>query len=103
MIHEYIQTENNDGEPTGKYILHNEHGEREKKGPKTTKPKAATAQVPIGQIALVIEKMNSNKSLPKSMMKLLSCNCEVAARREVFKCPGWHKFVLNLGLKSMPE
>ena len=28
-IHEYIQTEIN-GQPTGKYILHNEHGERKK-------------------------------------------------------------------------
>ena len=26
-IHEYIRTENNDGEPTGKYILHTEHGD----------------------------------------------------------------------------
>ena len=79
--HEFIQIENNDGKPTGKYILHNVNGER-KKGLKATAAKAVTSKVQIGQIALVIEKMNGNKSLPKPTMKLLSFDCQVAARRE---------------------
>ena len=103
-IHEYVQTENNAGEPTGKYQLHNVVGER-KKNSKPTTAKVVTSKVPIGQIALLMEKMNNVKSLPKATMKLLSYNCEVAARdrSEVFKCPGWHKFALDLGLKPMPE
>ena len=53
-------------------------------------------------------KMNNGKSLPKATMKILSYNCEVAARSysEFFMCPGWqswHKFSLDLGLKPMPE
>ena len=74
-IHEYIQTENNDGEPSGKYQLHNVDGERKKlKGSKATTAKADTSKVPIGQIALVPvnEKMNGNTSLPKATMKFLS-------------------------------
>ena len=101
-IHDYIQTESNDGKPTGKYILHNEHGER-KKGSNGTRSKAVTAKVPIGQIVFLIDKMNGNKSIPKNTMSLLSFNCEVADGRNVFKCPGWRKFVVNLGLKPMPE
>ena len=100
-IHEYIQTEIN-GQPTGKYILHNEHGEK-KRGSKATKAKAVTSEVEIAQIAYLIEKMNSDKSLPKNTMKLLSFNCEVAARTKIFVCPGWHKFAIDLGLKPMPE
>ena len=80
----------------------NVDGER-KKGSKATTAKAVTLKVPIGQIAWVIEKMNNDKSLPKVTMKLLWYNCEVAARSEVFKCPGWRKFALDLGLKPMPE
>ena len=81
------------------------HMDREKKGSKSgaTTAKSVTSKVPIGPIAFLIDKMNSNKSLPKNTMKLLSYNCEVAARRAVFKCTGWQKFVLHLGLKPMPE
>ena len=94
-IHEYIQTEIN-GQPSGKYIPHNEHGET-KKGSRATKAKAVTAKVEIAQIAFLIEKMNKDKSLPNSTMKLLSFNCAVAGRRKIFKCPGWRKFALHLG------
>lgn len=100
-IHEYIQTEIN-CQPTGKYIPHTEHGET-KKGSKATKVKAATSEVEIAQIALSIEKMNKDKSIPNATMKLLSFNYEVAARRDIFKCPGWRKFGLDLGLWPMPE
>ena len=100
-IHEYIQTEINK-RPTGKHILHNGHGET-KKGSKSTKAKAVITQVEIAQIGFLIEKMNSDKSIPKNTMKLLSFNCEVAARRKIFVCPGWRKFALDLGLWPMPE
>ena len=100
-IHEYIQTEINE-QPTGKYQLHNAHGEK-KKGSKTTKPKAVTSEVEIAQIAFLIESLNKDKSIPNPTMKLLSFNCEVAARRDIFVCPGWHKFAIDLGLKPMPE
>ena len=91
-------------EPTRKYILHSEHGERERRVQKPcTKAKAVTSKVEIGQMDLLIEKMNSDKSVPESTMKFLSFNCEVAARREIFKCPGWRTFALDLGLKPMPE
>ena len=77
--------------------------EREKRGSKATKAKAVTSEVEIAQIAYLIEKMNSDKSLPKNTMKLLSFNCEKAARPKIFVCPGWHKFAIDLGLKPMPE
>ena len=76
---------------------------REKKGSKATKAKAVTSQVEIAQIAYLIEKMNSDKSSPKNTMKLLSFNCEVAARTKIFECPGWHKFGIDLGLKPLAE
>ena len=47
--------------------------------------------------------MSSDKSLPKATMKVFSYNCEVAVRSGVFKCPGWHKFAVDLGLKPVPE
>ena len=100
-LHEYIQTEVNQ-QPTGKYIAHNRHGEK-KKGSKSTKSKAVTSEVEIAQIAFLIESMNKDKSIPNPTMKLLSFNCEVAARRDIFVCPGWHKFAIDLGLKPMPE
>ena len=100
-IHEYIQTKINE-QPTGKYQLHNEHVEK-KKGSKTTKSKAVTSEVEIAQIAFLIESLNKEKSIPNATMKLLSFNCEVAARRDIFVCPGWHKFAIDLGLKPMPE
>ena len=100
-IHEYIQTEIN-GQPTGKYIPHNEHRET-KKGSRATKAKAVTAKVEIAQIDFLIEKMNKDESVPNPTMKLLSFNCEVAARREMFVCPGWHKFAIDLGLKPLAE
>ena len=79
--------------------------ERRKGNLKATKAncKAVTLKVPIGQNALVIEKMNNDKSMPKPKMRILSCKYEVATRREVFKCPGWCKFAIDLGLKPMPE
>ena len=59
--------------------------EREKIIRKTQQPRRLLRKSQsIGQIALVIMKMNSDKSLPKAMMKLLSYSCEVAARSEVF-------------------
>ena len=100
-LHEYIQTEVNE-QPTGKYILHNEHGEK-RRGSKSTKSKAVTSEVEIAQIAFLIESMNKDKSIPIPTMKLLSFNCEVAARREIFVCPGWHKFAIDLGLKPLAE
>ena len=100
-IHEYIQAEIKE-QPTGKYQLHIEHGEK-KKGSKTTKSKAVTSEVEIAQIAFLIESLNKEKSIPNATMKLLSFNCEVAARRDIFVCPGWHKFAIDLGLKPMPE
>ena len=90
------------GQPTGKYILHNKHGEK-KRGSKSTKSKAVTSEVEIAQIAFLIESLNKDKTIPNPAMKLLSFNCEVAARREIFVCPGWHKFAIDLGLKPMPE
>ena len=77
--------------------------EREKKGSKTTKAKAVTSEVKIAQIAYLIEKMNSDKSLPKNTMKRRSFNCEVAARTKIFVCPVWHKFAIDLGLKPLAE
>ena len=81
--------------------------EREKKGSKSTKAKVVITQVEIAQIAFLIKKMNSDKSIPKNTMKLLSFNCEVAACRKIFVCPGWHKFALamaiDLGLSPLPE
>ena len=100
-IHEYMQTEINE-QPTGKYQLHIEHGEK-KKGSKSTKSKPVTSEVEIAQIAFLIESLNKEKSIPNPTMKLLSFNCEVAARRDIFVCPGWHKFAIDLGLKPMPE
>ena len=100
-IHEYIQTEI-DEQPTGKYQLHNAHGEK-KKGSKSTKSKPVTSEVEIAQIAFLIESLNKDKTIPNPAMKLLSFNCEVAARRDIFVCPGWHKFAIDLGLKPMPE
>jgi hypothetical protein len=100
-LHEYIQTEVNQ-QPTGKYIAHNRHGEK-KKGSKTTKSEAVTSEVEIAQIAFLFESLNKDKSIPNPAMKLLSFNCEVAARRDIFVCPGWHKFAIDLGLKPMPE
>jgi hypothetical protein len=100
-IHEYIQTKIND-QPTGKYQLHIEHGEKIR-GSRSTKSKAVTSEVEIAQIAFLIESMNKEKTIPNPPMKLLSFNCEVAARREIFVCPGWHKFAIDLGLKPMPE
>ena len=100
-IHEYIQTEINE-QPTGKYQLHNAHGEK-KKGSKTTKSKAVTSEVEIAQIAFLIESLNKDKSIPNPTMKLLSFNCEVAACREIFECPEWHKFAEDLGLSPLPE
>ena len=100
-IHEYIQTEVND-QPTAKYIPHNEHGET-KRGSKSTKAKAVITQVEIAQIALSIEKMNKDKTIPNATIKLLSFNCEVAARTKIFVCPGWHKFAIDLGLKPLAE
>ena len=100
-IHEYIQTEINE-QPTGKYQLHIEHGEKIK-GSKSTKSKPVTSEVEIAQIAFLIESLNKDKSIPNPTMKLLSFNCEVAARRDIFVCPGWHKFAIDLGLKPMPE
>ena len=85
-----------------KYILHNEHGEK-KRGSKTTKSKAVTSEVEIAQIAFLIESMNKEKSIPNPTMKLLSFNCEVAARTKIFVCPGWHKFAIDLGLKPLAE
>ena len=92
-IHEYIQTKIN-GQPSGKYIPHNEHGEA-KKGSKTTKAKAVTVKVEIAQSAFLLEKMNNDESLPNPTMKLLSFNCKVAAHREIFKCTGRRKFALG--------
>ena len=100
-IHEYIQTEINE-QPTGKYQLHIEHGEKIK-GSKRTKSKPVTSEVEIAQIAFLIESLNKEKSIPNPTMKLLSFNCEVAARRDIFVCPGLHKFAIDLGLKPMPE
>lgn len=100
-LHEYIQTEVNQ-QPTGKYIAHNRHGEK-KKGSKSTKSEAVTSEVEIAQIAFLIESLNKDKTIPNPTMKLLSFNCEVAARRDIFVCPGWHKFAIDLGLKPMPE
>ena len=77
--------------------------DREKRGSKTTKSKAVTSEVEIGQIAFLIESMNKEKFIPNPTMKSLSFNCEVAARRKIFKCPGWRKFALELGLKPLPE
>ena len=100
-IHEYIQTEINE-QPTGKYQLHIEHGEKIK-GSKRTKSKPVTSEVEIAQISFLIESLNKEKSIPNPTMKLLSFNCEVAARRDIFVCPGRHKFAIDLGLKPMPE
>ena len=63
----FMSTSNNksDGEPTGTYWLHNVDGERELYS-KATKAKAVTLKVPIGQIALLIKKMNKDDSLPNS-------------------------------------
>ena len=79
--------------------------EREKKGSKATTAmaKAVTSKVEIGQIALLIDKMNTDKSLPNPKISFLSFSCEVAARRKIFKCPGWRKFALDLGLKPLAE
>ena len=79
-----------------------QHGET-KKGSRATKAKAVITQVEIAQIAFSIEKMNKDKSITNATMKLLSFNCEVAALRKIFECPGWRKFALNLGLWPMPE
>ena len=102
-IHEHVQTENNVGEPTGKHQLHNEHGEREKRVQKPRNPRQSLRKSQTGQNYLLIDKMNSDKSLPKATMKHVSYNCEVAARSEVFKCPELHKFAVDLGRKPMPE
>ena len=100
-IHEYIQTKINE-QPTGKYQLHIEHGEKIK-GSKRTKSKPVTSEVEIAQIAFLIESLNKEKSIPNPTMKLLSFNCEVAARTKIFVCPGWHKFAIDLGLKPLAE
>ena len=67
-IHEYIQTKINE-QPTGKYQLHNEHGEK-KKGSKTTKSKAVTSEVEIAQIAFLIESLNKEKSIDAKSNKM---------------------------------
>ena len=100
-IHEYIETKINE-QPTGKYQLHIERGEKIK-GSKRTKSKPVTSEVEIAQIAFLIESLNKEKSIPNPTMKLLSFNYEVAARRDIFVCPGWHKFAIDLGLEPMPE
>ena len=65
--------------------------------------KAVTLKVPIGQIAMVIEKMNDNKPPPKPAMKLLSFSCEVAARRKLFECHGWASFSIWARFKFGPQ
>ena len=62
--------------------------ERQKKGSKSTKAKAVTSKVEMAQITFLIEKMNKDKSIPKSTAQRFSFNCEVAARRNIFECPG---------------
>ena len=101
QIHEYIQTRINE-QPTGKYILHNGHGEKQR-GSKSTKSKAVISEVTIAQIAFLIEPMNKEKSIPNPTMKLLSFNCKVAACCKILVCPGWHKFAINLGLKPVAD
>ena len=92
----------NPQENTYIYICHNEHGET-KKCSKATTAKAVTLKVETGQVALLIDKMNTDKSLPNPKISFLSFSCEVAARRKIFKCPGWCKFALDLGLSPLPE
>ena len=100
-IHEYIQTEIH-GQPTGNTYFITSMGRKKRIREPQQPRRPVTSKVELGQIAFLIDKMNKDKSLPNPTMKTLSFNCEVAARREIFKCPGWRKVVLDLGPGVVP-
>ena len=100
-IHECIQTAKSTGEGTKAYVEHNEHGQKQR-GKRKTATKKVLTRVAINQIAYKFDDLTKGKQIRVQDQKWIAYQCEIAARLQLYDCPGVMKFNDMLKIKTLP-